>query len=129
MPVVQGTEGLLVERNHVYVIPPNTQLLISGLELRIAPRPTDPSQYTPIHAFLGSLAMAWRRLIGFVVSGTASDGSIGINKIKEAGGITIAQSPDSAKYDGMPRAAIATGAIDLVLTPEEIGAKLAHLAT
>jgi two-component system CheB/CheR fusion protein len=129
MPVVQVTEGLLVERNHVYVIPPNTQLLISGLELRIAPRPTDRSQYTPIDAFFSSLAMSGRRLIGVVLSGTASDGSIGINKIKEAGGITIAQSPDSAKYDGMPRAAIATGAIDLVLTPQEIGAKLAHLAT
>ncbi|HZM93105.1 MAG TPA: chemotaxis protein CheB [Vicinamibacterales bacterium] len=129
MPVVQVTEGLLVERNHVYVIPPNTQLLISGLELRIGPRPTDRSQYTPIDAFFSSLAMSGRRSIGVVLSGTASDGSIGINKIKEAGGITIAQSPDSAKYDGMPRAAIATGAIDLVLTPEEIGAKLSHLAT
>jgi len=128
MPVVQVTEGLLVQRDHVYVIPPNTQMLISGLELRISPRPTDRSQYTPIDAFFRSLTSSGSRAIGVILSGTASDGAIGIAEIKQAGGITIAQSPESARYDGMPRAAIATGAIDLVLTPEEIGSKLPQLA-
>ena len=129
LPVVEATAGLRVERNHVYVIPPNRQLTISGLELQIGPRPHDRTQYTPIDTFLASLAQsAGPRAIGVILSGTASDGAIGIGKIKSAGGITIAQSPASAKYDGMPRAAIATGMVDVVLPPAAIGSKLAQLA-
>jgi two-component system CheB/CheR fusion protein len=63
-----------------------------------------------------------------ILSGTASDGALGIRHIKAAGGITLAQKPDTAKYDGMPRVAIATGMVDLVLSPERIGAKLAAVA-
>ena len=62
-----------------------------------------------------------------ILSGTASDGAIGLADVKRAGGITFAQSPESAKYDGMPRAAIDTGMVDLVLSPAAIGAKLAEL--
>jgi two-component system, chemotaxis family, CheB/CheR fusion protein len=129
LPVVQVTDGLRIQRNHVYVIQPNTQLLISGLELHTGPRPRDRSQYTPIDAFLRSLARSSaHKAIGVILSGTASDGSVGIGEIKAAGGLTIAQSPETAKYDGMPRAAIATGMIDVVLPPEEIGVKLAQLS-
>jgi len=128
LPVVQVTEGLRVERGHVYVIPPNTRLSISGTQLHIEPRPQDRSQYTPIDAFFRSLAQSARhRCIGVILSGTASDGADGVSQIKAAGGVTIAQSPESAKYDGMPRAAIATGLVDLVLPPDEIGPKLAEL--
>ena len=63
-----------------------------------------------------------------ILSGTASDGALGVRHVKAAGGITLAQEPDTAKYDGMPRAAIATGMVDLVLPPERIGAKLASVA-
>jgi two-component system CheB/CheR fusion protein len=129
LPVVQVNEGMRVEANYVYVIPPNRHMMISGRELHISPRPEDRSQYNPIDAFLTSLARAaGGGAIGVVLSGTASDGAVGVREIKTAGGVTIAQRPESSKYDGMPRAAIATGMVDLVLPPEEIGAKLAYLA-
>ena len=67
--------------------------------------------------------------MGVVLSGTASDGSIGVRDIKAAGGLTIAQSPESAKYDGMPRAAVGTGMIDLILPPGQIGPRLAQFAS
>jgi len=129
LPVVQAAEGMRVEPNHVYVIPPNRQLVVVGRELHISPRPADRSQYTPVDAFFTSLAQsAGRRSIGIVLSGTGSDGAVGLGEIKAAGGATIAQTPESAKYDGMPRAAIATGVVDLVLSPAQIGPKLAQLA-
>lgn len=130
LPVVQATEGIRVAANHVYVIPPNTQMIIADGMLHLNARPEDRSQYTPIDSFLSSLAQAaGRHAIGVVLSGTASDGALGIRDIKAAGGVTIAQAPASAKYDGMPRAAIATGAVDLVLPPSAIGPKLAELCS
>ncbi|HET9369672.1 MAG TPA: chemotaxis protein CheB, partial [Vicinamibacterales bacterium] len=127
--VVQATEGMRVERNCLYVIPPNAQMVITGRDLHIGPRPDDRTQYTPIDAFLSSLARAaGSRAIGVVLSGTASDGALGIREIKAAGGVTIVQDPASAKYDGMPRAAVATGMVDLVLSAEAIGPKLTELA-
>src|SRR5262245_1588930 len=129
LPVVQAVEGMRVEPNHVYVIPPNTQMVIADEALHLRPRPGDRTQYTPVDSFLSSLASAaGSRTIGVILSGTASDGALGMRDIKAAGGVTVVQSPDSAKYDGMPKAAIATGLIDLVLTPEEIGAKLVQLS-
>ena len=122
LPVVQVDEGMRVETNHVYVIPPNVQMAIDGRDLHLRPRPDDRSRYTPIDSFFASLARAaGSRAIGIVLSGTASDGALGVRDIKAAGGVTIAQIPTSAKYDGMPRAAIATGMVDLVLTPDLIG--------
>ena len=129
MPVVQVTEGMRIERDHVYVIPPNVQMGITDGHFHLKPRPEDRSQYTPIDSFLTSLAdHAKRRAIGVILSGTASDGAIGVREIKGAGGITFAQTPKTAKYDSMPRAAIATGMIDIVLPPAEIAAKLTELA-
>jgi two-component system CheB/CheR fusion protein len=129
LPVVQVTEGMPVESNRVYVIPPNTQLVIADGHLHVGPRPRDASQYNPIDAFFVSLTQAvGSRAIAVVLSGTASDGARGVRQVKAAGGIAIAQSPESARYDGMPRAAIATGLIDLILPPAEIGPKLARLA-
>jgi two-component system, chemotaxis family, CheB/CheR fusion protein len=125
MPVVQVTDAMHVEVDHVYVIPPNAQLTLVDGELRLAPRSLDRMQYNPIDLFFRSLAdSAGECAIGVVLSGTASDGSAGIREVKAAGGITIAQTPESAKYDGMPRSAIATGMVDLVLSPAEIAAAL-----
>ena len=62
-----------------------------------------------------------------ILSGTASDGALGVREIKAVGGFTIAQKPETAKYDGMPRAAIATGMIDLILTPQEIAERISHV--
>ena len=130
MPVVEVTEGMRVEKNHVYVIPPNAQISITDGQLHVFARPSDRSRYNPIDAFFSSLARtAGQRAIAVVLSGTASDGSRGLREVKSSGGIAIAQSPESAKYDGMPRAAVATGFVDLVLTPNEIGTKLAEIAS
>src|SRR5262249_8117207 len=107
----------------------NVEMAISGEELHLKPRPDDRSQYTPVDSFFTSLAEAAQaRAIGVILSGTASDGAIGIREIKAAGGITVAQSPESAKYDGMPRAATAPGMVDLVVPREAMGANLRQLA-
>jgi two-component system CheB/CheR fusion protein len=129
LPVVQVSDGLHVEANHVYVIPPNAQMSLVEGTLRLARRPSDRSQYAPIDHFFTTLAESLGpRAIAVVLSGTASDGAIGLAAIKSAGGITLAQRPDTAKYDGMPRAAVGTGLVDFVLPPEEIGTKLVELA-
>jgi two-component system CheB/CheR fusion protein len=129
LPVVQVTEGMRVEANRVYVIPPNAQLEISDGELHLSVRPRDRTQYNPIDVFLRSLAeSAGAQAIAVILSGTASDGAAGVRDVKAAGGFAIAQSPESAKYDGMPRAAIGTGLVDLILTPAEIAAELVQIA-
>ena len=126
--VVQATNGMLIEPNHVYVIPPNVHMEVVDGGLHLLPRPTDRSQFTPIDFFFQSLARwAQDRAIGVILSGTASDGAAGVREIKAHGGITIAQQPDTAKHDGMPRAAISTGMVDLVLTPQEIAENLSHV--
>ncbi|HEX5214639.1 MAG TPA: chemotaxis protein CheB, partial [Vicinamibacterales bacterium] len=128
MPVLQAADGMPIEPRHIYVIPPNAQMAVRDGRLTLQPRPFDRTQFTPIDTFFQSLARwAHGRAIGVVLSGTASDGAAGIREIKSAGGITIAQRPESARYDGMPRAAISTGMVDLVLSPEEIAEHLGTL--
>ncbi|HVQ15349.1 MAG TPA: chemotaxis protein CheB, partial [Vicinamibacterales bacterium] len=128
MPVLQVIDGMPVEPNHVYVIPPNFQMGLTDGHLQLKPRAEDRTQYTPIDSFLTSLAEhAQSRAIAVILSGTASDGARGVREIKGAGGITFAQKPETAKYDGMPRAAIATGMIDMVLSPAEIALKLSQV--
>jgi two-component system, chemotaxis family, CheB/CheR fusion protein len=129
MPVMQVTEGMSVEPDRLYVIPPNVQMGMTDGHFHLKPRPDDRTQYTPIDSFLTSLAEhAKGRAIGVILSGTASDGSMGVREIKAGGGITFAQKPETAKYDGMPRAAIATGMVDMVLSPPEIALKLTQVA-
>jgi two-component system CheB/CheR fusion protein len=129
-PVVQAREGMVVEAGRVYVIPPNVQMEMRGTALHLTPRPKDRTRHTPIDTFLRSLAESLRdRSIAIVLSGTAADGAMGVRDVKAFGGLTFAQVPESAKYDGMPRAAIETGAIDLVLTPQAIGVKLTEIAS
>jgi two-component system CheB/CheR fusion protein len=128
LPVSEVIDGMRVEMDHVYVIPPNTEMGISKGCLHLMPRPDSRMQFNPIDYFFDSLAsFAQGRAIGVILSGTASDGAIGLREIKVAGGIAIAQEPGTAKYDGMPRAAIATGVIDLVLAPAAIAGELVRL--
>ncbi|HZN03555.1 MAG TPA: chemotaxis protein CheB [Candidatus Polarisedimenticolia bacterium] len=116
MGVEQAREGLRPLPNHVYIIPPNSQLTIARGKLHLSPRPAGPGQHTPIDHFFRSLAQeCGSRAIGVILSGTASDGSMGLREIKAAGGIAIAQDPNTAAYGGMPHAAVATGVVDLVL--------------
>ncbi len=127
MPSVQVTEGLRVEANRIYVIPPNTHMGLREGRFHLVPR-LRGAQHMPVDHFLSSLAAhEGHRAIGIVLSGTASDGALGLREIKSVGGITIAQDPKTAKHDGMPRAAIATGVVDLVLSPAEIAAELTHI--
>ncbi len=129
MPVVQVSDGVHIEPNKVYVIPPNVEMALSGETLQLTPRLRDRSAPTPIDGFFMSMAeAAGERGIGVVLSGTGSDGAIGIRELKSSGAITFAQSPGSAKFDGMPRAAAATGMIDLVMSPRQIGAELKEIA-
>ena len=127
LPVAQVSDGMRMEADHVYVIPPNAYMEIRDGTFRLTARPDD-RQFMPADFFFRSLAeYAQNRAIGVILSGTASDGSIGLREIKAVGGITIAQEPETAKYDGMPRAAIATGVIDLVLSPQAIAAELVRI--
>src|SRR5579862_881737 len=128
LAVTQAVNDTAIEANHIYVIPPNVQMDLKNGRLHLTPRPSDHTQFTPIDFFFQSVARwAKERTIGVVLSGTASDGAAGIREIKACGGITIAQKPESAKYDGMPRAAIATGMVDLVLTPKELAEQIAQI--
>src|SRR5579863_1827521 len=119
MPVHEVREGMRIEANQVYVIPANTDLsLMDGL-LHVVGRKAPAGRHLPIDYFFRSLAEARKsQAIGVILSGTASDGTAGLEAIKTEGGITFAQAPDSAKYDGMPRNAIAAGCVDFVLPPE-----------
>jgi len=130
IPVLEVKDGVKVEPDHIYVIPPNTSMEVSRGVLSLLPRKSGRSGYLPIDHFFHSLAEdAGTRAIGVILSGTASDGAAGLNHIKASGGITFAQSPESAEYDGMPRSAIAAGAADSVLPPAEIAAELARIAS
>ncbi len=129
MPV-REVHGLTpVETDHVYIIPPGMNLTIARGILQTVPRPEIGTRNMPIDGFLQALAKD-RQNVAFAVilSGTASDGTLGARAIKAEGGITFAQDPVSAKFDGMPRSAIASGAIDFVLSPEGIARQLAELS-
>ena len=129
LSVVHVTDGMPIEPNRAFVIPPNSRLGIVEGKLRLMPRPADRSQFKPVDFFFRTLAAyAQDRAIGIVLSGTDADGAVGLRDIKGIGGITIAQDPNTAKYDGMPRAAIQTGMVDLVLQPHEVARELVHIA-
>src|SRR2546429_4694309 len=128
MPVRQVTDATPVEPNHVYVIPPNVDMSIAQGILRLTPRTETRGRHMPIDCFLRSLAEDQRsNAIGIILSGTASDGTLGLGAIKGEGGITFAQDEKSAKYDGMPRSAIAAGCVDFVLPPDRIAEELARI--
>ncbi len=129
MPVSEVARTTAVEANHVYVIPPGKDLIYGGRKLFLKPRDENHGLHMPVDRFMESLAKdEAHRAIGVVLSGTGSDGALGLQAIKARGGIALAQSEDSAKYDGMPHAAIATGCTDFVLPPAEIGEKLIQIA-
>jgi len=128
LPVREITNDEVVQANHVYVIPPDTNLSIAGGVLKIRARERSRVPHRSIDAFFESLAQDQReRSVGVVLSGTANDGTIGLEAIKAEGGITFAQN-DSAKHDSMPRSAIAAGCVDFVLSPADIARELTRIA-
>ena len=109
-----------VEPDHVYVIPPNTSLTIEEGALRLAPRGHPVGPVMPVDHFLRSLAADRKaKAIGVILSGTGSDGTLGMQAVEAEGGITFAQD-SSAKYEGMPRSAIDAGCVDFVRSPDGI---------
>src|SRR5579872_2467072 len=127
MNVVEVRDGIRVRPNHVYVIPPNANMTVDRGHLRLIPR--SPGAYQmPIDLFFRSLAeQEGSKAIGVILSGTASDGTLGLKAIKAEGGITFCQDEQSAKYDGMPRSAIAAGCVDFVLPPAAIAREIERL--
>ncbi|WP_440948695.1 chemotaxis protein CheB [Methanosarcina sp. T3] len=130
MPVYEVEDGMGVRPNCVYVIPPNRDMVYRGSELHLL-EPAEPHGHrTPIDFFFRSLAEEKKeQAIGVVLSGTGSDGTLGVRAIKAEGGMGMAQSPESSEYDSMPRSVIDTGLADYVLSPEEMPAQLIAYVT
>lgn len=125
MPVRPVADRMPVAPNHVYLIPPNTTLTIDRGVLCLAPPTEAHGHRMPIDHFFQSLAAdQGARAIGIVLSGTGSDGTLGLVAIKECGGMTMAQAPESAQYDGMPQSAITRGVVDHVLPIAQMPATL-----
>ncbi len=125
MQVFEVEDGMKVQPNCAYIIPPNFDMAFMGGRLQLL-EPTAPrGQRLPINFLFRSLALDQReKAIGIVLSGTGSDGTQGVRAIKDEGGMVMAQSPDSTEFDGMPRTAIETGLVDFSLKPSEMPAQL-----
>jgi two-component system CheB/CheR fusion protein len=125
LPVEQATDGVEVEADHVYVIPPNRDLSLLRGKLHLFPQPTAAGLHLPIDFFFRSLADDQQeRSIGVILSGMGSDGTLGLRSIKEKAGAAFVQAPSSAKFDGMPRSAIEAGLADIVAPAEDLPAKI-----
>jgi len=128
MPVTEVQDEPQVQPNQVYVIPPNRDMIILHGSLRLFPRKDTRGQHRPIDSFLRSLADdQGHRAIGIILSGTATDGTFGLQEIKAAGGITFAQDA-TAQNDSMPRSAVAAGCVDFVLPPARIAREIERIA-
>ena len=121
MPVLRSEDGMQVRANHVYLIPPKNNLTIFHGKLLLTEQDSSRGVNLPIDIFLRSLAEDMgEKAIAIILSGTGSDGTRGIRTIKEQGGMIMAQSEESAKFDGMPKSAINTGLTDFIQAPEEM---------
>ncbi|NEU83459.1 chemotaxis protein CheB [Nostoc sp. UIC 10630] len=129
MPVIEVQDGMTVEPNQVYIIPPNTKMMLSNGVLQLTPREKVQGKYMPGDAFFTSLAAdRGHKAIAVVLSGADGDGSLGLKAIKAAGGVTFAQCEDTAKFDSMPNTAVATGNVDFILPPQKIAEELVNLS-
>jgi chemotaxis response regulator CheB len=129
MPVELIVEGLRIQPNHVFIIPTNCDLHVLDGTFRLSPISKPKGWPNVITVFLRSLAQNWDgQLVAVIVSGLDADGAEALREIKEAGGITIAQSPDSAEWSDMPANAIKTGRIDFILSVEDIAQKIMQIA-
>jgi two-component system CheB/CheR fusion protein len=125
MEVFEVTDGMVVKPNCTYIIPPNRDMAIVNGALQLLEPTLARGIRLPIDFFFRSLAQDQHdHAICIVLSGTGSDGALGVRAVKGEGGMVMAQTPESTEYDGMPRSAIATGMVDFVLPPQEMPAKL-----
>ena len=129
LPVAQISDGMAILPNTIAIAPANANLVVEGGLLHLTEPEDRPIPKPSVDAFFRSLADEFGdHAIAVVLSGTGSDGSHGIRSIKAAGGFTLAQSPDTAKYDGMPRAAMETGCVDMVMAPDRMVGELQRIA-
>lgn len=128
MPVELITEGLDITPNHVFIIPAQRDLHVLNGEFRLAPISKPRGWPDVITVFLRSLTQHWHGpLIAVVVSGYDGDGADALCGIREVGGITIAQLPETATQPDMPNSAIASGCVDFILPPEQIAAQIVSI--
>ncbi|MGZ8244368.1 chemotaxis protein CheB [Methylomagnum sp.] len=128
MPVVEATDGVALEADHVYVTPPNANLVLLNGVLTVQAVGDASPRHKTIDFFLRSLASdQGGRAVGVLLSGTGSDGVLGLKAIKAEGGITLVQAEATAKFDAMPRSAIQAGVADMVLPPRDIAGELIKL--
>jgi two-component system CheB/CheR fusion protein len=125
MQVYEVEDGMKIQPNCAYIIPPNRDMAILNGSLQLLESSAPRGLRLPIDFFFRSLAQDQReRAICIVLSGTGSDGTLGVRAVKGEGGMAMAQSPDTTEYDGMPRSAIATGLVDYILPPAEMPTQL-----
>jgi two-component system, chemotaxis family, CheB/CheR fusion protein len=129
MTVTEVSEGMSVKPNHVYVIPPNAMMSIANQILHLTAREGSRSAHMSVDHFMRALAeQKGNRAIGVILSGSGTDGTLGMAEIQAHGGVTLAQDEASAKYHGMPRSAVAAGCVDYVLSPKGIAKELTRIA-
>lgn len=129
MPVELITERLVIEPDHVFIIPEQRDLHVMDGQFRLKPVSKPRGWPDVITVFLRSLTEHWEgKVIAVIVSGYDGDGAAALCGIREVGGITIAQRPDTAKQPDMPESAIASGCVDMILSPEEIATELVRIA-
>jgi len=128
MKVQEVQNRMLMEPNNLYVIPPDKEMAVSDGHIKLTPRHKERAINLPIDTFFCSLAENHKTgTIGIILSGSASDGTLGMKAIKQEGGLTFAQD-DTAKFNSMPKSAIAEGVVDFILSPKEIALELARLS-
>lgn len=128
MPVIQVKKRTRIKKDHIYIIAPKKRLTMNDSHLEVTELKREPGKLTAIDAFFRTLAEVHQeRAIAVVLSGTGSDGAVGLARIKEQGGVTLAQAVEDSEHDGMPQAALATGAVDFVLPVVEMPQKLIDL--
>jgi two-component system, chemotaxis family, CheB/CheR fusion protein len=127
VPVRQVRERTRLEPDHVYVIPPDRSMALTDGHLELSEFDQPRGRRSPIDTFFRTVAEVHPDGVGILLSGSGTDGVIGLKAIKELGGIVMAQSPDEAEYDTMPRSAIATGLVDFVLPARELGERVVRL--
>lgn len=129
MPIVRADDGIEVRANHVYLLPPRKEMTIEAGRLRLIDKDMAKGLALPIDRFFSSLATdCGPRAVAVILSGSGSDGSRGVCDVAHAGGLVVTETLATAKFDGMPMSAQATGVVDAVLPPSEIGALLVRHA-
>ena len=130
MPVQEATQGMPIEPDSVYVIPPNTELSVVNGSLHLA-KPMEPrGMRLPIDVLFSSLAIAQgEQAIGVVLSGMGSDGTLGLQAIRAVGGVTAVQQPDTAQFDAMPKSAIAANCADIIAPPGDLPSRILAFLT